>query len=115
MSQELIDCPCRKPYWNEARGVTVIPMDLPEAAEAPEGYVVISEDLPTYHRPYRYRGRWMDKHGGFKPSPHCSFRGFQSREWTLVIEAEAYANGLKQCKRCWYKEFPRCEHCGRYL
>lgn len=109
---DLLDCSCRKPYWDAERDAAVIPIELPLAAEAPEGYVVVSDRLSTYHRPYRYQARWKNS---FKPSPHCSFSGFQQREFALILEAEAHANGYKQCRRCWWKDFPQCSHCGRYI
>lgn len=77
-------------------GILVIELDLPPAPEAPDGYVIIRDGCKTYHRPYRYISRWNE--GEFKSTPHCS-TGI-GKEWTLVIEAEAYANAYKKCRNC---------------
>ena len=77
----------------------VVDIPLPEEPEAPVGYVVCSEGLNTYHRPYRYAVRWQPV---FEPSPHCSTA--LHRKWVLVKETDAIEKDYRKCGRCWQEQ-----------
>ncbi len=84
-----------------ADGLYYIELPHTERAEAPYGHVVVADGLDTFHRPYEYSSRWMDGRGGFKPTPQCTVRTWNTREWILILEEEAEDNGYDACLRCW--------------